>query len=156
MIDPISAVAAATTAFNGIKRMVNMGREAEDVFGQVGKWLGAVSDLREVQKQAENPPLLKSLLFKKSVEQEALELIVAQEKIKQQEKELRELIIWTYGAGAYTDMMRTREKIRKQREKAVYAVQRRKQLIFWTSISIIFFGGTLGLLSWILVQIING
>ena len=156
MIDPISAVAAATTAFNGIKRMVNMGREVEDVFGQMGKWLGAVSDLREAQKQAANPPLLKSLLFKKSVEQEALEIIVAREKIKQQEKELRELIIWTYGQDTYTDMMRTREKIRKQREKAVYAVQRRKQLIFWTSISFIFFGATLSFLSWILMQIING
>ena len=44
MIDPITAVATATTAFNGIKKMVEAGQNIESTFGQIGKWYGAVAD----------------------------------------------------------------------------------------------------------------
>ena len=47
MIDPITALATATAVFNGIKQAVAVGREAQDIFGQLGKWAGAVSDLQE-------------------------------------------------------------------------------------------------------------
>jgi len=30
-----------------LKKAVELGREAEDVFGQLGKWAGAVSDQQE-------------------------------------------------------------------------------------------------------------
>ena len=38
MIDPITAVAMATSAFKTVQKMVSMGREIEDTLGQVGKW----------------------------------------------------------------------------------------------------------------------
>ena len=44
MIDPITAFAAASAAFKGIKTLVSAGREVEDVTRQIGKWFGAVSD----------------------------------------------------------------------------------------------------------------
>ena len=53
MIDPITAVAMATSAFKTVQKMVSMGREIEDTLGQVGKWYGAVSDstkLRDKQR----------------------------------------------------------------------------------------------------------
>ena len=62
MIDPVTAISVATSAFNTIKRMVAAGREVEDTLGQIGKWYGAVSDLNECQKQAENPPLFKKIV----------------------------------------------------------------------------------------------
>ena len=37
-MDPISAIATATTAFNMVKKMVSMGREVEATLGQLGKW----------------------------------------------------------------------------------------------------------------------
>jgi len=40
MIDPVSAFAMASAAFNGIKKMVDAGKEFEDVLGQIGIWMG--------------------------------------------------------------------------------------------------------------------
>ena len=49
MIDPITAVAMATSAFKTVQKMVAMGRDVEDTFGQMGKWYSAVSDFNEAK-----------------------------------------------------------------------------------------------------------
>jgi hypothetical protein len=134
MIDPITAVAMATSAFKTVQKMVSMGREIEDTLGQVGKWYGAVSDFNEAKRQAENPPLFKKLVASKSIEQEALELFAQTKKIQQQEKDLRELLMYTYGASAYQELLNMRRSIREQREKTVYAQERRRKEIFWGTV----------------------
>jgi hypothetical protein len=134
MIDPITAVAMATSAFKTVQKMVSMGREIEDTLGQVGKWYGAVSDFNEAKRQAENPPLFKKLVAPKSIEQEALELFAQTKKIQQQEKDLRELLMYTYGASAYQELLNMRRSIREQREKTVYAQERRRKEIFWGTV----------------------
>jgi hypothetical protein len=64
MLDPISLLATATAVFNGLKKAVEIGREAEDVFGQLGKWAGAVSDLQEwMNGEQAKPPIFKKLTF---------------------------------------------------------------------------------------------
>ena len=82
MLDPISLLATATAVFNGLKKAVELGREAEDVFGQLGKWAGAVSDLQEWMSGQENtkPPLFKKLVFSKSATVEAFDAYAAQVK----------------------------------------------------------------------------
>ena len=42
-MDPITAIATATAAFNTVKKMVSMGRDVEETLGQIGKWYGAMS-----------------------------------------------------------------------------------------------------------------
>jgi len=50
MIDPFTAVAAATTAFNTVKKFVHAGQEFENCMGQMGKWYTSVSDFRKGQQ----------------------------------------------------------------------------------------------------------
>ena len=138
MIDPITAVAMATSAFKTVQKMVSMGREIEDTLGQVGKWYGAVSDFNEAKRQAENPPIFRRLVASKSVEQEALEMYAHDKRIKQQEKELRELLMYTYGPDAYKELLGMRRKIRDQREKTLYAQERRRKAFIWNGVSFIF------------------
>lgn len=125
MIDPVSALAIASSAYNAIKRGIEMGRELEDMGGQLGTWFGAVSDVKNAEEEAKDPPLFKKLLSKNSVEQEAMQALIARKKIEQQEKELRELIVWRWGVEEYTAMMRDRTKIRDTRTRAIQN-QRRK------------------------------
>ena len=75
MIDPFTAVAAATTAFNTVKKFVHAGQEFENVMGQMGKWYTSVSDFRKGQQLQKNPPIFKKLLASGSVEEEALNLL---------------------------------------------------------------------------------
>jgi hypothetical protein len=137
MVDPITAVAMATSAFKTVQKMVHMGREIEDTLSQVSKWYGAVSDFNEAKRQAANPPLFKRLVASKSIEQEALEIFAYNKKIQQQEKELRELLMYTYGADAYQELLTMRRDIREQREKTVYAQARRRKDFVWGSIQLI-------------------
>ena len=80
MIDPVTAISIATNAFGTIKRMVEAGRDVEDTLSQVGRWYGAVSDLNECQRRAENPPLFKKIVASQSVEQEAMQIYAHQKK----------------------------------------------------------------------------
>ena len=136
MIDPISAIAMATSAFKVVQKMVSAGREIEDTLGQMGKWYGAVSDFNEAKRQAENPPLFKRLVASKSIEQEAMEMFANNKRIQQQEKDLRELLMYTYGASAYQELLDMRRSIRDQRERTVYAQARNRKAFLWNTIAL--------------------
>jgi hypothetical protein len=125
MLDPVSALAIATSAFNLLKKGISAGRELEDMAGQLGTWFGAVSDVKSAEEEAKDPPLFRKLISSGSVEQQALQALIARKKIEQQEKELRELIVWRWGVEEYTAMMRDRTRIKDTRAKAIQN-QRRK------------------------------
>jgi len=137
MLDPITAIATATAAFNGVKKLVAAGRDLEDCMGQMAQWYTALSDLSEAERNVKNPPLFKRLTSRKSVEQEALEIFAHRRKVAAQEKELREIILYAYGKDAWTELIGLRRRIRLEREKAIYAQKRKREDTFWTVITII-------------------
>lgn len=134
MIDPMSAIMTATAAFNGIKRVVEAGQNVEQTFQQIGKWYGAVSDFNEAKRQMENPPLFKKLVNSMSVEEEAINVYIQEKKLKEQEAQLRELLLYAYGPAAYTELTQLRRKIREDREQTVYAQERRRKAFLWNTL----------------------
>ena len=127
MIDPISAITMATSAYNMVTRMVAAGREFEDTAQQLGKWYGAVADLRRAEQQNKNPPLFKKLFASGSIEEESLALLIHTKKIAEQEQELRTLLMYRYGANAWDELTAMRRKIAKQREETIYRQQELRQ-----------------------------
>ena len=125
-MDPLSLVAMASTTFKGLQILVSKGAEIEHVAQKLGHWYGLVSDLREAEKEAENPPLFKKMFDGESVEAQALNAVIAKKKIEEQEKQIRELIMYSYGQDTYKEMMQMRRDIRAKREQLIYK-QRRKQ-----------------------------
>jgi hypothetical protein len=152
MLDPVSALAIATSAFNLLKKGISAGRELEDMAGQLGIWFGAVSDVKSAEEEAKDPPLFRKLISRGSVEQEALQALVARKKIEQQERELRELIVWRWGTEEYTAMMRDRARIKDTRAKAIQN-QRRKMRKFIANVLTI--GAIVGLIGIIVAFIIG-
>ena len=64
-MDPLTITAAmsvANSAFNAIKQGFSAARDIEQMSGDIGRWMGAVSDIDNAEKQAKNPPLLESCL----------------------------------------------------------------------------------------------
>ncbi|MAI17794.1 MAG: hypothetical protein CMH04_03950 [Marinovum sp.] len=120
MIDPITAITAATTAYKTVQRFVAAGQDFENTVGQMGKWYTAVSDFRKGQQMQKKPPLFKKLFNAGSVEEEALALLMHEKKIAEQEKELRTILNWRYGHGTWDELTEMRRKIAKQREQSVY------------------------------------
>ncbi len=130
MIDPFTALTAATTAYKTVQKFVAAGQDFENTVGQMGKWYTAVSDFRKGQQMQKKPPLFKKLFDSGSVEEEALALLMHEKKIAEQEKELRTLLNWRYGASTWDELTEMRRKIAKKREKDVYRqAELRKQFI---------------------------
>ena len=57
--------------------------------GDLSRWMGALSDIEQANKEAKNPPIFKKILSGKSVEQEAIEAFAAKQKAEAQRYELQ-------------------------------------------------------------------
>ena len=72
-----------------------------------------------------------------SVEEQALNAVIAKKKIEEQEKQVRELITWAYGKETYKEMMQMRRDIRAKRERMIYKQRRRQRRMLDVSAIII-------------------
>lgn len=136
-MDPLSLVAMASTTFKGIQIMVNKGAEIEAVAQKLGAWYAFAADIKEAEKEAENPPIFKKLFDGQSVEQQALNSVIAKKKLEEQEKQIRELIVWAYGVETYQEMIMLRRTIKAKRDKAIYSQRRRRRIMLDSTIVII-------------------
>ena len=127
MIDPVTAIAGATAAFNAIKSGFSVGRDIESMAGDLGRWMNCVSDLKKSEEMNKKPPLFKKLFNAGSVEEEALQLLIHEKKIIEQEKELQTLLNFRYGYGTWDELKEMRRKIRLKREQEVYKQAERKK-----------------------------
>ena len=97
---PVSAIAAASSAFSLIKKGFAAGRDVESMYGDIGRWMGACSDVNHSVKMAKNPPLFKKLFAGSSIEQEAMDAFAAKKKAEEMEHELRTWINMIQGPNA--------------------------------------------------------
>ena len=67
-MDPVTLLAAATAAYNGVKKAVELGREVHDIYGQLSTWAGHVGNLKDA---IENIARIKKLNFVTSASQTA-------------------------------------------------------------------------------------
>ena len=129
MIDPITAVATATAAFNTIKSAFAAGRDVENMAGDLGRWMGAVSDIKKAEEYNKKPPLFKKLFNAGSVEEEAMQIFMAKKKAEDMREELRNIISFTRGPSAWTELLKTEADIRKRRQQAIYDQEERRRQV---------------------------
>ena len=129
-MDPITAVATATAAFNTIKKGFALGRDIEGMAGDLGRWMGAVSDIKKAEEYSKNPPLFKKLFQAGSVEEEAMQAFLAKKKAEDMRAELREIISFSRGPSAWQELLKTEADIRKKRQEAIYNQEERQKKFF--------------------------
>ena len=138
MIDPITALATATSVFKGIKVAVKIGKEAEEIFTQLGKWATAIEDVKEgISQERKKPSIFKKITYKKSATAEAFDELAAKKKVAQMEKDLKHMFYWGelnhLGADGYKKLIHLRRNIKAKREKEVYQQMRKRQaLLYYT------------------------
>jgi DUF438 domain-containing protein len=133
VLDPVSIIGIATTAFKGLKAAVEAGRELEDCMGQLSQWAGAIADLDKSDEliKKKKQSLFRSLLPAngKSIQAQAMEAFAAKRTAQKQREELRQLIQFTTGKHGWDEFIRMEAKIRKDRQNALYAeIERREKL----------------------------
>lgn len=154
-MDPITAITVATTAFNVIKKGFEVGRDIESMYGDMGKWMGAISDVNQANKVAKNPPLFKKLFAGSSIEEDAMNAFAAKKKAEAMEDELRSYVNMVYGPNSWNEILQMQAKIRKQRQEQIYAQQEMQSyvlnVIAIIIASIVAVGAIIGLI-WLLMQ----
>tara|TARA_A100001011_G_scaffold205593_1_gene213744 strand:- start:353 stop:820 length:468 start_codon:yes stop_codon:yes gene_type:complete len=128
-MDPVTAITAATAAFNIIKKGFDMGKDIEGMYGDMGRWMGAISDVNHANKMAANPPIFKKLFAGSSIEEDAMNAFAAKKKAEQMEDELRTYVNLVYGPNSWNEILKLQVKIRKDRQEQIYAQQELRSYI---------------------------
>ena len=150
-MDPVTIIGGATVAFNAIKQGIAVGRDLQDMSGQLAKWAGHMSDLGQAEKQVKNPPWWKSLGG--SVEAESLEVFTAKRKAESMRKELKDYISFTMGPSAWDELVAIEAKIRKQKKEQEYRkAELQEAIITWTISGLLLIIG-FGILGFILYMV---
>jgi len=144
MIDPITALSAASVCYSTLKKAVALGKDVEEIYGTLSKWAGHIEDVKEViSQEKDRPGIFKKLSYKKSATQEVFDTIVAEEKIREQEKYIREFFTanWTAdwgGIQGYRKFIDMRRKIKAKREREIYnQMRRRKNFLYNTKMGVL-------------------
>lgn len=135
-MDPVSAMATASAAFGALKKGFAIGRDIESMASDLSRWMGALSDLDQMEKEAKNPPIFKKLFGGQSVEQEAIMTFANKQKAQQQRYELQQWISMTLGRSKWDELVRMEGQIRKRRQETLYKQRERRQkfveIVAWT------------------------
>jgi hypothetical protein len=126
-MDPISAMATATAAFSALKKGFAVGRDIEAMASDLSRWMGALSDLDQMEREAKNPPLFKKLFGGQSVEQEAITAFANKQKAQQQRYELQQWISLTMGKSKWDELVKMEGQIRKRRKETLYRQRERRR-----------------------------
>ena len=160
-MDPISALALVTTVWGGIKKAVEVGREVQDVMGQLSQWAQAADVLEQAaQSEPKKPPLFKKLNFGDDTKQ-AFDAYAAKVKIREMEAEIRHEFLYGglnhLGMDGLKEFYNLRRQIRERRIKMLQDQKVRRQKFIEMSLYGVLIAIALsfaGLLIWTLIALI--
>ena len=137
MIDPITAISAATTAFTYLKKGIAVGKDLQDMGGQLSKWAGAIADLDFAEKQNQKPAWYKALGG--GVQAQAMEIFAAKQKAAAMRQELKDYISLMYGPSKWQEILEIEADLRKQkREHEHRRMEIKQKIIEWSAGFVLF------------------
>ena len=148
-MDPITAFGVATTAFNAIKKGFQVGRDVESMSKDLGRWMGAIQDVKEGHNKKKNRVF-------GSVEEEALETFAIKKKAIAMENDLRNFVNLSYGPNAWNEVIRIQADIRKQKKEAIEEAKRKQaQMIenIILGVLVVFFLGVVGAILYLILSV---
>ena len=151
-MDPVTIIGGATVAFNALKKGFQVGKDLQDMSGQLTQWAGAMSDLSYAEQKNKNPPWWKALNGQ-SVEAEALEIFTAKKKAEAMRKELKDWISFSMGPSAWDELVATEGRIRKQKKEQEYRkAEMIEAIITWsvTGLLLVSGMGAIILIAWLI------
>jgi hypothetical protein len=125
----LAELAAANAAFSVIKTAIQNGREIADAGSAIAKFVGAKEDLEKKSSKKGGGS--------------DLEEFMALEKIREQEEQLKQIMIYAGRPGLWGDWVRFQAKARVARREAEEAARRKRKQYF--EIAIIAFLFIIGL-----------
>ena len=120
-MDPVTiglAFSAAQSAVSYIKQAIALGKDVNSLVGQFGKFFEASDAIHRARSKVKAKA---SRLGKTDAElgREALEIAMHSDALRQAERELKDMILWTLGKPeVWTRMIEERNRLFKERAEA--------------------------------------
>jgi len=152
-VDPVTIIGGATVAFNALKKGFQVGKDLQDMSGQLTQWAGCMSDLSFMEAKNKNPPWWKALNGG-SVEADALAIFTAKRKADSMRQELKDWISFSMGPSAWDELVATEGRILKQKKEQEYRkAEIQEAIITWGISGVILLAGagTLGFIIYMVV-----
>tara|TARA_R110000796_G_C14460762_1_gene424478 strand:- start:241 stop:705 length:465 start_codon:yes stop_codon:yes gene_type:complete len=154
MIDPVSAITIASSAFSALKRGMQVGKDLEGMATDLSRWAGAMSDLDFCDKKNQNPSVFQ--ILGGGVESQAMEIFAAKKKRDAMRAELKDYISVVYGPSHWEELLRIEAEIRVQKRDNEYRrlemVQNIKEWTAGVALFFVLIGGLFGFIFLIKIQ----
>ena len=121
MIDPISAITLATSAYKGIKKACEVGKEISSFTGAISQFAKASADIDFLEKKSQKPSLYHKIFS--NTQATALDIWSAKKKLEQHRSELKNFISFHYGPSSWKEIVRIEAEQRKRQRALVYERQ---------------------------------
>lgn len=118
MFDPVSisiAIATAQSAVNQIKQARALGKDIGQMIGEFSKFFNAST---EVYMATNTLRTEKATRSNSEIYKMALEIAFAAKQFRDNERELKDMLIYSGNGEVYQDMMKARVELSKERAKA--------------------------------------
>jgi hypothetical protein len=119
MIDPFTAFAIAQGAVKGIKAAVQLGKDVSSLYKEFSQFYHAADQVHVASTRMRIAAVNKT---DAQISSDALEIAMASKALRDNEKELKDILFWSGNADVWNEMMAERTRMAKERRAAEQAV----------------------------------
>jgi len=162
-VDPITiglAFTAAQSAISGIKQAIAMGKDVNNIIGQVGHFFEAADQVHMASIQAKHSAMDKT---DAQLGRQALEFAMRSNQLREDERALKDMIYWQLGKPQiWQEMIAERTRLLKEKRAGEEAMAKAKQahkekMAGYVMLTMYIIGGALVVFSFVMmgVQLYN-
>ena len=152
MIEVVSAISMASSAFSALKKGMQVGKDLQDMGAQLSQWASAMSDLDFLENKNKNPSVFQ--ILGGGVESQAMEIFAARKRASAMRSELKDYISVVYGPSHWDELLSIEAEIRVQKRENEYKrlemVQSIKEWAAGITLFFVLLGGLFGLI-WLMM-----
>ena len=119
MIDPFTAFAMAQGAVKGIKAAVQLGKDVSGLYKEFSQFYHAADQVHVASTRMRIAAVNKT---DAQISLDALQIAMASKALRENEKELKDILFWSGNADVWNEMMAERTRMAKERRAAEQAV----------------------------------
>lgn len=111
-MDPLTIYAGAQATIAGIKGAIAMGKDINNLIGEVSKFYNMADQVHTASTKKKIESIKKS---DSQIAAEALQFAWASKKLREDERYLKDMLIWSGNDDVYYEMMAERTRLSKER-----------------------------------------
>jgi hypothetical protein len=119
MIDPFTAFAMAQGAVKGIKAAVQLGKDVSGLYKEFSQFYHAADQVHVASTKMRIAAVNKT---DAQISSDALQIAMASKALRENEKELKDILFWSGNADVWNEMMAERVRMAKERRAAEQSV----------------------------------